>query len=177
MGITVSQINSAVSKAQRQSVSVTGIGYDLAETIEIRSYRFKGMFWDLRDSRKTTLELLNVAENEWQAPEYIEGYYVDGKMRDGAEVMFGKIYKIANENVLCGEAGDNVMVGHIRKIKGQWKFRSGHDCRSYRPHRSIGTQEYAKGEGPCGYYYPTIVNEFGLLDNLSCGDYGDIWKD
>ena len=153
MGITVRQINSAISTATKQTSTVTGVGEDSSQSVEIRSYRFRAMYWDLdRQGKAQTVKLMQ--EDTGSAA---HGYYVDGKMTDGAEIRFGQLYKSADELQLCGEVGDSLMVGHIRKIAGAWKFRSGHDCRQYR-----------SSNQPCG---------FQLKNGDRCGAYGDIWKD
>ena len=157
MGITVSQINSAISTATQQTSTVTGVGEDSSQSIEIRSYRFRAMYWDLdRQDKAQTVKLLQ-EDTGLDA----HGYYVNGKMVDGAEIRFGQLYKSADELQLCGEVGDSVMVGHIRKIAGAWKFRSGHDCRQYRGNLYSSNQA-------CG---------FQLKNGKRCGAYGDIWKD
>ena len=162
MGIQVSRKNAKTVTAVHQTGTWDGTGVDVPDTTyAIHTYRWyrKMTDWDLVDKLYGTPVNVELTDgNEWNPQPVDHGYYIDGKMQDGATVYFGTIYKQADEYILTGEAGGNFEVGHVRKIKGGWKFRSGHDCGQYR----AGSMERC-------YHSDSAGNV--------CGSYGDQWKD
>jgi len=162
MGIQVSRKNAKTVTAVHQTNTWDGTGVDMPDTTyAIHTYRWyrKLSDWDYDDKLYGTPVNVKLTRegNDWNPKPVAHGYYIDGKMQDGATVYYGKIYKQADEYILTGEAGDNFEVGHVRKIKGGWKFRNGHDCRQYQ--RSMNACDHSDSAG-----------------NV-CGSYGDQWKD
>ena len=160
MGIQVSRKNAKTVTAVHQTGTWDGTGVDTDTTYAIHTYRWyrKLSDWDYDDKLFNTPVNVELTDGNKYYPQPVDsGYYIDGKMQDGATVYYGKIYKQADEYILMGEAGDNFEVGHVRKIKGGWKFRSGHDCRQYQ--HSMNACDHRDSAG-----------------NV-CGSYGDQWKD
>jgi hypothetical protein len=112
-------LNARPTVATKQECRVDGTGVDLNMTVEVRSYRRGNRNWKwgwgLGDRTADTL-----GESRG------EGLYVEG-LYDGANVLFGEIYTRASDDHIAEKA----QVGHLRKIDGRWKFRSGHDCNQY----------------------------------------------
>ena len=175
MGIQVLRKNSKPVTAVHQTNTWDGTGVDIpATTYEIHTYRWYRKSSDFDNDLYPNLygtpiniELTEATGvdrygNDWTPQPVEPGYYTDGRMKDGATVYFGKLYKQADEYVLIGEVGNNRRVGHIRKIKGGWKFRNGHDCNQYRNRNSAEA---------CTYNDP---NSTGIDQ---CGMFGDFWKD
>tara|TARA_R110000764_G_C10913488_1_gene373003 strand:- start:106 stop:576 length:471 start_codon:yes stop_codon:yes gene_type:complete len=156
MGIQVSRKNAKTVTAVHQTGTWDGTGVDTDTTYAIHTYRWyrKLSDWDYDD--KLFNSPVNVIQTDTNGI-LTNGYYIDSKMQDGATVYYGSVYKQADEYILMGEAGSNFEVGHIRKIKGGWKFRSGHDCRQYQHNMNACDHRDSAGN--------------------VCGSYGDQWKD
>ena len=168
MGIQVLRKNSKPVTAVHQTNTRDGTGIDIPDTTyEIHTYRWYRKSSDFDNDLYpnlygTPINIELTDGHDWNPQPVEPGYYIEGKIEDGATVYYGKLYKQADEYVLIGEVGRNVRVGHIRKIKGGWKFRNGHDCNQYRNVRNAEA---------CTYTDP---NSTGIDQ---CGMFGDFWKD
>jgi hypothetical protein len=138
MSAVIVRLSKKTITATHQGVTATGMGYDLNNTKNISIYNRGNRNWEYGYHDREADEV---------GPVIRRGYYVSGKLHDGMQVMFGDIVTQASDD----DVEDVKDIGHIRKIKGQWKFRSGHWCEAY------GRDKY----GFC----------------TRCGDGGQIWKD